>query len=219
MNNSKALSTAAAVTTAAAWVGLYCWLNPGPPAPDLRPQQGVGEVLAAEALRSLEPGARLVVIARDPSPFEVPASAAQLEGFFNALNHAGKRVAFTNLIKLDPLRRMAVPPGDFFDLMRRGGENDVIVSLLGPPLLEPQQLAKLGAKRPRVLALCASPAPAQANLAHLFEQRLLTAAVINRSDAPARSTASGARSAFDQMFKLVTSANLSELPAPARGGR
>lgn len=219
MKNSKALNAVTVILTAAAWGGLYLWHQPHPPAPDLAPHRGLGEVLAAEALRVLEPGARLVVIARDPSPFQVPASAAQLDSFLDAIRHAGKRVAFTNQIKLDPLRRMAVPPGDFFELLRRGGENDVIVSLLGPPVLEQPQLAKLGNKRPRVLALCAGTTPEQVSLARLFEQRLLTAAVIDRADAPARSTERSARPAFEQMFKLITTANLSELPAPATAGR
>jgi len=42
---------------------------------------------------------------------------------------------------------------------------------------------------------------------------LLSAAVVSRPDAPAR--ASNSQSAFEQMFKVITPANMSELPAVA----
>jgi hypothetical protein len=217
MNNSKAVNAVAVVITLAAWSGLYLFLHPQPPALDRRPHEGVGEVLAAEAMKVLEPGARIVVIARDPLPFEVPASTAQLDSFLRALKRAGQSVANIHRIQLDPLRRMAVPPGDFFELMRRGGEHDVFVSLLGPPVLEGPQLAKLGNKRPRVLALCAGTIPEQVDLQALFAQRRLTAAVITRRDAPARSTADSPQAAFEQMFTLIMIANLADLPPPTAG--
>lgn len=218
MKNNSAFNILAVAITVAAWGGLHLWLHPGPPAVDRRAHEAVGEVLAAEAAKVLQPGARLVVIARAPKPFAVPASAAQLTGFQRALKKLGLSVTSMQEIKLDPVRRVAVPPGDFYDLLRLGRDNDVIVSFLGPPVLEPAQLAKLGNRRPCVLAVCAGSLSAPVNLRQLFQQRLLVAAVVSRDDAPAHSTARNRRSAFDQMFKLITPANLAEL-APAVAAR
>jgi hypothetical protein len=173
----------------------------------------LGETLAAEAIRLAEPGARIIVLAREPAPFDVPACAAQLEGFLSALKKSGQSVATLQRIQLDPLRLPAVPPGDFFEVIRRGRDNDVIVSFLGPPLLEPGQLAKLGAKRPRILAVCSGPLPARVDLRGLFAQKLLSAAVISRADAPAHGTTSSRQRAFEQCFQLITPDNLAELPA------
>ena len=218
MKNSSAINVLAVAIIVAAWGGLHLWLNPGPPAVDHRAHEAAGEVLAAEAAKVLQPGARLVVIARAPKPFAVPASAAQLAGFQRALKKSGLSVTSLHEIKLDPLRRVAVPPGDFYDLLRTSRDSDVIVSFLGPPELEPAQFAKLGDRRPRVLAVCAGSLPAQMNLRQLFQRRLLVAAVVSRSDAQAHSTARNKKLAFDQVFKLITPANLAELgPAVAAG--
>ena len=120
MTNSKAINVLAAVTIVAAWYGLYLFLHPHPPKIDLLPHKALGEVLAAEALKLLDPGARLIVIARDPAPFQVPAGAAQLDSCLRTIKKSGKSVTAIRRIKLDPLRLAGVPPGDFYDLIRQG---------------------------------------------------------------------------------------------------
>lgn len=82
MKNRKTINIVAAATTMAAWYGLFLFFHPCPPPMDCRPHEATGEVLAGEAVKLLEPGARLIVIARDPGPFQVPASIAQLNAFF-----------------------------------------------------------------------------------------------------------------------------------------
>ena len=216
MKNRNSISAVAAAITVAAWYGLYLFLHPHLPALDRRPHEAAGEVLAAEAVRFLGPGARLIVFARDPAPFPVPACAAQLDGFLRALKKSGKSVAATRRFKLDPLRVAAVPPGEFLDQMRFGKDDDVIVSFLGPPALDGPQLAKLGNKRSPVLAVCSGALPTHVDLKRLFDQKLLVAAIISRSDMPA--AAGGPRSAFDRMFQLITPANLQDLPPAALAG-
>jgi hypothetical protein len=215
MRHVTVINVVAAATTLAAWWWLYLHFHPGPPRHDLSPHEAVGEALAAEAVRRLEPGARLIVLARDPQPFLVPASAAQAEGFAQAVKKSGKTVAVTHAYKLDPLRPVGVPPGDFFDLIRQGRDNDVIVSFLGPPVLTGEQLARLGSKRPSVLAVCAGAIPAQVDLKRLFDQKLLSAVVISRMGTLARAGAGSKQAAFEHQFKLITSANLSDLPGGA----
>ena len=213
MANKRVINWSAGAVIMAAVVWLYLFFNPRPPAIDRPLHQRVGEVLAAEAIKLMEPGARLTVIARAKEPFQVPAAAAQLDAFLRTIEKAGKNVTTTRLLKVDPLRVTSVPPGDFFDLMRQAGSNDVIVSFLGPPLLGDEQLNKLAGKRPRILALCSGAMPLQVDLRKMFERQLLLTAIISRTNAPAQSTASSAEAAFDQMFQVVTPANVAELPA------
>ena len=213
MENKRQINWMAGALIMAAVVWLYLFFNPRPPAIDRPLHKRVGEVLASEAIKLLEPGARLIVIARSKEPFEVPAAAAQWDAFMRAIEKSGKNISTTRLLKVDPLRITSVPPGDFFVLMRQAGSNDVIVSFLGPPLLGDEELSKLAGKRPRILALCSGAMPLQVDLRKMFERQLLLTAVISRTNAPARSTASSAEAAFDQMFQVVTPANVSELPA------
>lgn len=200
-------------TIVVAWAVMYLWHHPRPPRIDRGPHEALGEVLAVEAARLLTPGARLIVIARDPVPFEVPACAAQLEGFVRATRKAGRGVDELRKIRLDPLRLTAVPPGDFFDLLRFGRDQDVIVSFLGPPVLDSEQLALLDGRCPQVLAVCSGGAPGQVDLRRLFAQGLIRAAVVSRPDAPARGSAGSRLNAFARAFALITPANLHDLPA------
>jgi len=208
MVNKKLINFMAAAVILAALAWLFLFFNPRPPAIDRPLHDKVGEVLAAEAIKLLEPGARIIVIARAKEPFQVPAAAAQLDAFLRAIGKSGKNISTTRSLTVDPLRIASVPHGDFFELMRQAGSNDVIVSFLGPPLLIDDELTKLAGKRPRILALCSGAMPLQVDLRKMFERQLLVAAVISRPNAPAQG-------AFDQMFQVITSANVSELPALA----
>ncbi|HMJ65258.1 MAG TPA: hypothetical protein VK615_07890 [Candidatus Binatia bacterium] len=210
--SKKVINWLAGAVIMAVVVWLYLLSNPRPPPIDRRLHNRVGEVLAAEAIKLLEPGARLIVIARAKEPFKVPAAAAQLDAFLGAIKNSGRNVSSTRLLKVDPLRVVSVPPGDFFDLMRQAGTNDVIVSFLGPPLLSDDQAGKLSGKQPRLLALCSGAMPVQVDLKRIFERQLLVTAVISRTNAPAQCGTGGAQECFDQMFKVITPANVSELP-------
>ena len=59
-------------------------------------------------------------------------------GGYEGLRKAKLTLATTNLIKFDPLRLVRMPSGEFVQLLRQHSEGDVIVSLLGPPVLESQ---------------------------------------------------------------------------------
>ena len=217
MKENRTINAVAVAIAAVAWYGLHLSFHPHPPNIDPRPHEGVGEVLAAEAMRVREPGGRIIVIARASEPFQVPASAAQVDAFLRAVKKLGGTVAVTQKIKADPLRIASVPPGDFFELMRNGRDNDVIVSFLGPPVLSQDQLAKLGKKRPFVLAVCSGAMPAQVDLKGLFEQKLLSAAVVSRNSTLTRLATGDRQKAFDQMFRLITASNVSELPGTGAG--
>jgi hypothetical protein len=57
--------------------------------------------------------------------------------------------------------------------------------------------------------------PRQVDLRKMFERQLLLTAVISRTNAPAHSAAGSAEAAFDEMFQVVTPANVAALPALA----
>lgn len=212
MTNSRTVNVVAALTTGVALFCLHLFLHASPPGVDRRVHEELGRVMAGEALKAMQPGARLIVISRDREPFHVPAAEAQLESFVKAVEKTGKKVSTLRALKIDPLRVVGVPPGDFFDLLRQGRDDDVIVSFLGPPVLRDEQLKKLGEKWPRVLAVCSGAMPSQVDLKKIFDQKLLLAAVVNRPDASSRLAAGKGGPSFGQMFKLITPANVSELP-------
>jgi hypothetical protein len=215
MANRTAVNVVAAVVTAAAWVFLYLFFHPRPSGIDRRPHEALGQLLAKEAVERMEPGGRLIVLMRDAQSFEVPAAEAQWDGFEKALRQTSAKVSLLRSFKVDPLRTAGVPSGDFFELLRQGRDNDVIVSFLGPPTLDPDQLARLGAKRARVLAVCSGAMPAQVDLRGIFEQKLLALAVVSRPEAPAKAETGGTQSAFEQLFRVITPNNLSDLPRSA----
>src|SRR6266446_6933457 len=168
MQTDQPKTIAAIVMIAVAVAILYFSLREPRPNVEPRPEQALGQVLAEEAAKLLSGGGRLTVITRDPSAFQNPASALQLEGFYAELKKSKLTVAATNIVQQDPLRLVRVPPAAFVDVMRKLGENDVIVSFLGPPVLNDEQKARLGEKRPHVVAVCSGWLPRQVDLKGLF---------------------------------------------------
>jgi hypothetical protein len=120
-------------------------------------------------------------------------------------------------LKFNPIRLVMVPAGDLLDLMKKATEDDVIVSLLGPPEVSDTQLAQAAEKHPKIIAVCAGWTPRQVNLRRLFEQGFLTTAVISRNES-GNLTAGSAQEVFNKNFTLVTSANISDLPLVASAG-
>lgn len=198
----------------AALAALLFQFLPGHPQLEARPHEGIGEVLAEEALRLAGGGGRITLIAPDTEVFQYPGAEVQWQAFRRALRAAHVTLAATNLVKLDPLRPPRVPPDFFVDILRKQSDSDVVVSLLGPPLLTAEQKTRLGTKRPRVLAVCSGELPRQADLAALFADNLLAAAIVSRPSPVSSPPASGgARDWFNHYYQLITAKNLADLPA------
>lgn len=204
----KIQGVVAAIVTLLALAVLVYTLKPPMPRLDRAPFQELGRRLGREAAQLQPPANRIILITRETAQFKTPAYAAMAEGFSQALAQAGAKPATVRVLKVDPLRVVSVPSGEYLELFRKLEDQDIIVSLLGPPQFDAGQLAAVGPRRPRVLAVCSGTLPRQVDLKHLFEDRLLHAAIISRTDA-----APGAHD-FDSLFKVITAANLSELPAP-----
>ncbi len=212
--NSKATRLVSLGVILAAAGAIYLLNHETPPSFEAHPHIATGAVMAELALGLLPSGGRLVVIKRDTKTFENPASVAQFTAFQQAVSHAGVTIAAVQEIHVDPLRPVAVAPGDFFDMLRKAPEGTVIVSFMGPPTLSDEQRAKLGPPRAKVVAFCAASSPAPAELRAIFDQQLLAAAVISRHDAPAPGTGPKSNQDwFQRSFLTITPANLNSLTA------
>lgn len=213
MGKGKAIPVAASLVIVVTGAFLFFYLRGPQPEFNLKPHEALGRAVAEEAVRLLGNNGRVIVIARDPGTFGIPAAEAQLENCCTALSKAGRGIAATNLLQLDPLRIASVPPEGFADRIRRGGESDVIVSFLGPPVLSDAQIQQLGDKRVSVVAVCLGDMPRRIDLKRLFNQRLLHAAIVHRpTPLPNPQPDAPWRSWFDAHFQIITPANLGDMP-------
>jgi hypothetical protein len=216
MASGKVKSAVAGVLIAGAALSLYFCLYEPPPLGDPKPHEVLGQALAQEAANLLGSGGRINLIVRDTSIFQNPATDFQIKGFLAAAKKLKLSVGATNLVKLDPLRVVRVPPSDFLDILRRQKEGDVLVSFLGPSVLGSDQRAQLGEKKPRVVAFCPGEMARQIDLRALFDLDLLRAVVISRVDPPLKEPLSAdSQTWFKHYYQLITPLNLSELPLPA----
>jgi hypothetical protein len=210
----KTKTLIASLVTTASILFLYFSIHGFGPPIDTAPHRALGQTLAQEAIKLRGGAGRITVIARDTESQKNPFADAQLKAFRQTLKSAGVDITSTRLLKFNAIRLLAVPGGDLLDMMKKASEDDVIVSLLGPPDLSDAQIAQAPEKRPKIIAVCSGWAPRQVNLRRLFEQGLLTTAVISRNEPRGESTGN-AQEVFNKNFALVTSANISDLPLVA----
>jgi hypothetical protein len=186
-----------------------------PPHLDPKPHEAAGRMLAQQAL-AVRDGGPVTVITRDTTTFKNPAADIQLASVLKTLRRARVSVAAIHRLQVDPLRPVEVPPGDFFELIRKNPPGSVIVSLMGPPLLTEAQRAALGKIRPSIVAFCSGSLPDQVNLRLLFAQGLLKAAVVSRATPlPSAVNLHSQREWFDRSFVAVTATNLEALATRA----
>lgn len=182
------------IAPAIAWLSLTDFS----PRKDMAIYREVGRTLAVEASKALGNEGKVIVIARDTSTYRQPAMEISVQELEESLEHLGVSVTH-RLIQLDPLRPVEVPPGDFYEAIRRGKSNDVIVSFLGPPILEPEQQTKVKGAKPKMVALCTGTMAEQADLADLSARGLLRAAIVNRTS----ERKMDATLSFDELYVVV----------------
>jgi len=144
--------------------------------------------------------------------FKNPASDIQLAAFYKVLSKANATVGRSQLLQLDPLRPLRVPSGDFLELIKSSSKESVIVSFMGPPLLEDSERAQLTEVKPSIVAFCSGRLAQNVDLRSLFEQGLLKAAVVTRRNPAVQSFKHrDMRQCFGQSYLLITSENLAAL--------
>src|SRR5262249_10725771 len=173
MGMQKLIGSIATLVILAALSWLYISVYGLPLRLDTRVQAALGQALAAEAGKLAAGSGRVILITRDTSHYKNPALDAQARSFQEDVAKNGLKVSTTHRLSVDPLRLTAVPPGDFQQILKKAAETDVIVSFLGPPVLDAGQLAGLGGQLPKVVAVCSGNLPRQVDLRHVFEQGIL----------------------------------------------
>jgi hypothetical protein len=213
MNRSKITLFATTTILVGCLLILFCTFAGLPPRTDASVPREVGRALAQEALKLFGPGKRLTVIARDTSVFKQPATDITLAAFEDEIRKGGAKITAVQLLQVDPLRPLQVPPGDFFELLRRGAAGDVIVSLMGPPQLSEEQRSALGNSKAKVVAFCPGGLSAYLDLHQLAGQKLLHAAILSRP-LPPKPGALPIRERFDDLFERVGAAELEKRSTP-----
>ena len=200
----NAIRIAAGSVTVAAWVFLGLSLRGGGTHVDAVPCEESGRLMAAQAMALVEPGGDITVIARDTSSFSNPASDIQLASFLKEVQKAHGVIAAIRKLQVDPLRPIGVPSSDFCDLIRGTPPGSVIVSFMGPPLLTDAERSLLGPIQPAILAFVSGRQPELVNMASLFQQGLLRAAIVDRAGPGG-------------LFQTLTASNVAVLTAGQEG--
>jgi hypothetical protein len=212
MRDNKAIGTMAALVALGSSGALVFVLSGGfGPRLDPVPHQAAGRVLAQQTLSLLKPGGLVTIITRDTTTFQNPATDVLLASLRKQLTKAGVKIDSIQALEVDPLRPVAVPAGDFFQWIKNSTKGSVIVSLMGPPMLNEAQLVQLGEVKPAIVAFCSGPARDQVDLRSLFSRGLLHAAVVSRRDVAAQNGSLNEQQAFERQFIAVTPSNLAAL--------
>jgi hypothetical protein len=206
MRDHKAIQIIAVVVTVGA-VAAMALVGGGGFGPGTKPAlpRAVGAELARQALSFHRPGGQIMVITRDTTAFENPASDFLLEGFERELQRAHAAIDTLQRIQVDPLRMVEVPSGDFQNWIHHAAAGDVIVSFMGPPLFTPEQRRQLGEISAAVVAFCPGNWPERVDFRALLADGVLRAAVVARGN-PSPSAINSSR--FDDRFEVVTPANV-----------
>ena len=214
MKDSRPVQVLAGLVTLAGAGVIYYSLGVGTSTPmDSRAPAAVGMVMARQAANLAKEGKQIIVITRDTTSFRNPATDIQLASFKKELRRSGLSVGTVQALQLDPLRPVEVPPGDFLELIRNSPKGSVIVSFMGPPLLNEAQRKQLGEIKPSIVAFCSGSLPDQVDLRATFDQGLLHAAVVSRRRGSAPTTQpADLQGWFDRSYLAITSANLASLP-------
>src|SRR6266550_3487183 len=216
MRNRISTDIVAILTASAAFAAIFLssW-EFGPPV-DRKLHSEIGRVLAREALSLLRPGGQITVITRDTEAFPQPALDILLKSFEQEVHRERDIAVGTLTIQLDPLRPVEVPPGDFYELIRRSTAERIIVSFLGPPVLTKEQRSDLGRVKPRIIAFCSGNLAETLDLSELFNAGLLHVALINRPPSPTLGdTLPNSSSMFERLYTVVR-ADVSTAREPSR---
>jgi len=173
LRTRKALASALAFAACAALL-ITRW--PASPTINKTVYVQVGRTLAIEGLKLLKPGGKFMIITRDTEEYRQPAMALARASLEREIRRAGAEIRSIEAIQLDPIRPVEVAAGDFYELLRRCSVADVVVSLLGPPILSEEQRMKLGHSKANVVALC----PTAANAEQLLRTGWLQVALVNK---------------------------------------
>jgi hypothetical protein len=159
----------------------------------LGPSQALVSVLAVEAVKLAGPKKQIALITHDAS--WGPASTAE-EGLKHALKKQGLTVMTAKAANLgNPMLSGAIglKAADFFEAMEKSASSGAVISLVGAPLLTPEDAKRLAPEHPPVLVVATAMLgdkmgvrgdPLQ--LAHLLDSGIIQLAIIDGADPSAK---------------------------------
>ncbi len=196
-------------------LSLLCWiiivvkLYGLPLSPTAEPHSTIGRVMARKAVSLLGPKGRIMVITRDTDSFLQSSMDQLFHGFESELAKSKNSVESILKLQLDPLRPNQVPPGDLFELMRKANSDSVLVTFMGAPFLNTDQLTKLGPNHCKVIAFCPGGSNAQSGLKTTFQAGLLQDVIIERPQARSSSPSpTKTIRSYDALYAEYNGANL-----------
>lgn len=175
---------------------------------DLKPEQALGEVVAAETASLLRNTGQIAVVGGDAAD---PLLNVQIESARSALSkNKSISVALVERLKpMDPLLRTMHPgsspylPGAFEKILRANPKLKAVISFVGLPVQSTLELAAFRQNGGKIIAVfnsCADP-----QLAMALEQRCVDLAIVTRDEPPSAGLPAPktARDLFNRYYQML----------------
>ena len=179
----------------------------------LQPSEALGTVLGEETARIAGSRKTVTIIAPDAN---WGAASTVEQAFKNSLKKQGLTIVTAKAANLgDPMRRgqLGLKPADFLNALEQSAGAAVVVSLAGPPVLGPNDAARVPAQHPPVLVVATSSlgnvpglGADQAQLARLLDAGIIQFAIIDGASEPAPSSAAtmdAPHQLFSQNYRIL----------------
>jgi len=193
------------------------YYEPTPKVP-LEPFMAIGQVIAEETAKLLGNKGKVVLIVMEIGNYPMPTAKAQLKSFTETLKkQGGITVAATESVPMNQMimggPEMGLPADVFLKVLQQHTDADAIVSFVGAPHLNDDQIGGLGDKIPKFVAVT-NLGMMGPGLKKLFEEQVIQLAIVPRFDPAPPNTKKPVtlREFFDQSYKVITAENASSLP-------
>ncbi len=204
--SKKSLIVAVAILTIiASVVFIFATQYQGTPKRDKKPYIAIGEVMAEETAKLLNNQGQVVVVDMDIRQW--PMGKIQREAFQKILGkHQGITMAGTENVPMEKVYRsdpgMAFTSEMFFELLSKYPNISAIVSFLGAPVLQDEEIARLGTNIPKIIVL----SPIGTGLKKLLEGQVVQVAIVSRSESglPSSKESETIREWFDRHYQVLS---------------
>ena len=179
---------------------------------DAGPQTALGAVAASVTAELLAGKGAVVLLVNAEDQKPNTAIGKAVEAFREALKQTGVEVQAVEefpALSAPLLSGMEPVPADkFVEAVKKHATADAIVSFVGAPRFNAQQIAELPNPRPKIIAAVTFNPPARA----MFAAGVLHAAIIARSGGPSAAPSAGTQEQFDTNYQMIRADNVNLLP-------
>ena len=196
----------AIVAILVAFISLFFTVGNRPSSASIAPFAALGEVTAEETAKLLDNKGSIVIVTRDTSQQADPELEAQLKAFQRTVRQRGLTLAATEAARVEAdFTDDGLLRSDFFlNLLPKYPDATAIVSFVGPPSLNAQQIRALPQKIPKIIAVSLTGTPRR-----LLQSNVIQVAIVARTGAAPQlgKKPASTRETFDQYFQVVTAGN------------